>query len=268
MRGEDAGPPLLQLRNVSKSYGAVTALQGVDLQVRGGEVVALVGDNGAGKSTIVKAIAGVHQLDSGEILVNGHRVHLNSPQDAVDAGVATVYQDLALCNNLDILANLYLGRELRVPKPRLIARFLARGKMSVEGRKVFDQLAISLPSLTTPVSDLSGGQRQAVAVGRAILWGSSAVLFDEPTAALGVQQQAMVHSLIRRLRERGLGVLVVSHNLADVFALADRIVVLRLGRVAGIFEPKEATPNQVVAAITGTDTIFDSGTVSRGPATW
>ena len=201
-------------------------------------MVALVGDNGAGKSTLVKAIAGVHQPDGGQILLGGRRVHLSSPQDAADAGIATVYQDLALCNNLDILANLYLGREIRVPKARVIGRFLARGRMSVEGRKVFDQLAITLPPLTTPVGNLSGGQRQAVAVARAILWGSSAVLFDEPTAALGVQQQAMVHSLIRRLRERGLGVLLVSHNLADVFALADRIVVLRLGRTARTFDPK------------------------------
>ena len=266
--GEGTRPPLLQLRSLTKSYGAVKALQSVDLDVRGGEVVALVGDNGAGKSTLVKAIAGVHQPDGGQILLGGRRVHLSSPQDAADAGIATVYQDLALCNNLDILANLYLGREIRVPKARVIGRFLARGRMSVEGRKVFDQLAITLPPLTTPVGNLSGGQRQAVAVARAILWGSSAVLFDEPTAALGVQQQAMVHSLIRRLRERGLGVLLVSHNLADVFALADRIVVLRLGRTAGTFDPKSTSPNQVVAAITGTDTILSGPTPSAGLATW
>jgi len=259
---------LLELKGISKHFGAIEALAAIDFDMEPGLVVGLMGDNGAGKSTLVKVIAGNFPPSGGQILLEGRQVHFHKPVDARAAGIEVVYQDLALCNNLDILANLYLGRELRVPKPRLIARFMARGKMSVEGRKVFDQLAISLPSLTTPVSDLSGGQRQAVAVGRAILWGSSAVLFDEPTAALGVQQQAMVHSLIRRLRERGLGVLVVSHNLADVFALADRIVVLRLGRVAGTFDPKEATPNQVVAAITGTDTIFSSGTATTRPATW
>ena len=256
--GETLGSPLLGVHDVAKAYGSVEALRGVDLQVFPGEIVALVGDNGAGKSTLVKAIAGVHQPDRGYISVRGKRVHLASPQDAAEVGIATVYQDLALCNNLDILSNLYLGRELRTPDRRVFRRFLARARMTVEGRRVLNELAISLPPLDARVGELSGGQRQAIAVARALLWGTSAVLFDEPTAALGVQQQAMVHSIIRHLKQRGLGVLIVSHNLADVFALSDRIVVLRLGRVAGTFVPKETHPNAVVAAITGSDTIAAS----------
>ncbi|WP_244528383.1 MULTISPECIES: ATP-binding cassette domain-containing protein [unclassified Leifsonia] len=244
-------PPLLELRNVSKAYGHVSALSGVDITVGAGEVVALVGDNGAGKSTLLKAIAGVHQITSGEILLDGERVEMASPTDAARLGIETVYQDLALCDNLDVTANLYLGRELRVRR----IPFLDRVRMEREAAKVISELASTVPNLQKPVSALSGGQRQAIAVARAALWGSKVVLLDEPTAALGVAQTRMVYELVAKMRDRGLGVIVVTHNMADAFATADRIVVLRLGRNAGEFTPQSNTPDQVVAAITGSDTI-------------
>ena len=241
----------LEVRGIRKSFGQVEALRGVDLEVRPGEIMALVGDNGAGKSTLVKTLSGAHAADAGTIRVDGELVQLDSPQDAVQAGIETVYQDLALCDNLDVVANLYLGRELRSPEKGLFARFLARQRMSHNARKVLDDLAVTLPSLGSPVASLSGGQRQAIAVGRAVLWGSKVVVLDEPTAALGVQQTATVYRLIRTLSERGVSVVVISHNMVDVFQLADRITVLRLGAGAGVFDPTHSTPQDVIAAITG-----------------
>jgi D-xylose transport system ATP-binding protein len=248
--------PLLELRGVGKRYGSVTALSDVDMMVHAGEVVALVGDNGAGKSTLVKAISGSHQIDSGVIAVDGEPAHIGSPSDAARHGIETVYQDLALCDNLDVVANLFLGREERRGPFR---RFLAAGTMRRRAEQVIKELAVTLPSLDRPVASLSGGQRQAVAVCRAVLWGSRLVLLDEPTAALGVEQTAMVHRLVRGLRERGLGVLVISHNLSDVFAIADRIVVLRLGTVAGAFDPKRDSVDTVVSAITGGNVVAGAG---------
>jgi D-xylose transport system ATP-binding protein len=245
----------LEMRGIRKSFGHVEALRGVDLEVRPGEIMALVGDNGAGKSTLVKALSGAQPADEGVIRVDGEPVAFTSPQDAVRAGVETVYQDLALCDNLDVVANLYLGRELRSPEKGLFARFLARQRMSHRARQVLDELSVTLPSLGTPVASLSGGQRQAIAVGRAVLWGSRVVVLDEPTAALGVQQTATVYRLIRTLSERGVSVVVISHNMVDVFQLADRITVLRLGRGAGVFDPRESTPQDVIAAITGGDVV-------------
>ncbi len=243
--------PTLQLRGVSKRYGHVSALTEVDFSVDAGEVVALVGDNGAGKSTLVKAIAGTHRVDDGEILLDGVPVTVSNPTDASRLGIETVYQDLALCDNLDVTANLYLGRESR----RRSSPFLDHEGMEEQARSVIRDLAAHLPVLDKPVSALSGGQRQAIAVSRAALWGSKVVLLDEPTAALGVAQTAMVYDLVRRLRDRGLAVVVISHNMADVFAVADRISVLRLGRNAGEFLPTRDRPDQVVAAITGSDAI-------------
>jgi D-xylose transport system ATP-binding protein len=241
----------LEMRGIRKSFGSVEALRGVDLEVRPGEIMALVGDNGAGKSTLVKTLSGAGVADAGTIRVDGQLVSIGSPQDAVSAGIETVYQDLALCDNLDVVANLYLGRELRSPEKGLFARFLARQRMSHHARRVLDELAVTLPSLGTPVAALSGGQRQAIAVGRAVLWGSKVVVLDEPTAALGVQQTATVYRLIRTLSERGVSVVVISHNMVDVFQLADRITVLRLGAGAGVFDPSQSTPQDVIAAITG-----------------
>jgi len=243
--------PLLELRGVGKRFGAVTALEGVDLVVRPGEVVALVGDNGAGKSTLVKTVAGVHQPDEGQVLVDGRAVRINGPAAATGLGIATVYQDLALCENLDVVANLFLGRERA--RPPLIGRLrrLSDDAMEASARQILDGLSVRIPSLDRPVAALSGGQRQSVAVARAVLWGSRLVLLDEPTAALGVEQTQMVLDLVVTLRERGLGVLVISHNLSDVFLVADRIAVLRLGRNAGTFEAATTEPDTVVAAITG-----------------
>ncbi|MBV8083451.1 MAG: sugar ABC transporter ATP-binding protein [Chloroflexi bacterium] len=250
-RGEAAPPPLLQLKDIRKSFGSVRALLGVDLQVLPGEVVALMGDNGAGKSTLIKIMSGALEADSGEILIGGSRVSLTTPRAAMASGVATVYQDLALCDNLDVVANLFLGREHRLSSRPGLRRFLARAQMTAEARRVLGQLAITLPSLRAAVGTLSGGQRQAIAVARALLWGSKAVLFDEPTAALGTQQTSMVHSIIRQLRDCDIAVVVVSHNLEEVFGLADQIAVLRQGRLAGLFRPDETTPDAVFSAITG-----------------
>ncbi|MCG2801746.1 MAG: ATP-binding cassette domain-containing protein [Cellulomonas sp.] len=245
--GPVTGRPVLEMRGIAKRYGRVAALTDVDFSVAAGEVVALVGDNGAGKSTLVKAIAGTHRIDSGQILLDGAPVSIGSPSDASALGIETVYQDLALCDNLDVVANLYLGRELR----RGATTLLDHETMERRAADVIAELSAHLPVLTSPVSALSGGQRQAIAVSRAALWGSRVVLLDEPTAALGVAQTAMVYRLVRGLRDRGLAVVVISHNMADVFEVADRIVVLRLGRNAGEFDPCSAHPNDVVAAITG-----------------
>ncbi len=247
--------PRLALRGISKRYGSIIALDHVDFEVYAGEVVALVGDNGAGKSTLVKTIAGAHQADAGEILFDGQPVTIDSPHAASALGIATVYQDLALCDNLDIVANLYLGRERKRVIVPGIGRFLSENAMEREARRVLESLSVTLPSLRRPVATLSGGQRQSVAVSRAVLWGSNVVLLDEPTAALGVEQTAMVQQLILRLRERGLAVVVISHNLVDVFQVADRIVVLRLGRRVGSFIRAETDPEQVVGAITGGSTL-------------
>ena len=243
--------PLLELRSVAKRFGAVQALAGVDLQVRPGEVVALVGDNGAGKSTVVKTIAGVHQPDTGTILVDGQAARITTPGAATSLGIATVYQDLALCENLDVTANLFLGKERS--KPPLFGRLrrLSDDEMQAQAVQVLAGLAVTLPALGLPVASLSGGQRQSVAVARAVLWGSRLVLLDEPTAALGVEQTQLVLNLIGRLRQNGLGVLVISHNLADVFEVADRIIVLRLGKVAGTYDTRTTDVDTIVSAITG-----------------
>lgn len=243
--------PILEVENIRKRFGAVQALGGVSLSVAPGEVVALVGDNGAGKSTTIKMIAGVEQPDEGDIRIEGQSVKLTSPVIAEKHGIQTVYQDLALCDNLDIVANLFLGRELSSPIIPGIFRSLKKNEMERHAIPVLNDLGITLPPLNTPVASLSGGQRQIVAVARAVLWGSKLVMLDEPTAALGVAQQKAVLDLITRLANNGVGVLVISHNLGDVFKVADRIVVLRLGRTVASFVRTEVTPEQVIGAITG-----------------
>jgi D-xylose transport system ATP-binding protein len=217
---------LLSLREISKYFGPVTALDSVDLDVPAGEVTALVGDNGAGKSTLIKVIAGIHEPERGEIHWNGRQVHIHTPHDATDLGIATVYQDLALCDNLDIVANLFLGSELR----RL--GVLDETPMELKAHETLSDLSVtSIRSIRQPVGSLSGGQRQAVAVARAVMSDAKLVIMDEPTAALGVSQTAMVLSLIKRLAESGIAVIVISHNLVDVFEVADRLAVLYLGRL-------------------------------------
>ena len=246
-----AAAPLLRLRGIRKSYGPVQALRGVDLDVAAGEVHALVGDNGAGKSTLINVMSGSVHADAGQIEFDGRPVRLHSPAAAAALGIATVYQDLALCENLDVVANLFLGREFSARPLTGPLRRLREPQMHRRARQTLDTLSIRIPSLRTPVGSLSGGQRQAVAVGRAVLWGSRLVLLDEPTAALGVEQTAQVLRLIREVAARGLTVLVISHSLPDVFQVADRISVLRLGANAGTFDRRTTSPQIVVAAITG-----------------
>jgi D-xylose transport system ATP-binding protein len=238
--------PLLRMVGLTKTYGAVRALTDVDFEVYAGEVVGLVGDNGAGKSTLVKAISGVGPADSGEIFMDGNPVKIIGPQSASDLGIETVYQDLALCDNLDVIANLFLGHELRTP-----VRILNEIEMEKRGLEVLRTLDVKLPSARALVSALSGGQRQSIAVAKTILRNARIVLLDEPTAALGVAQTKQVLNLIRRLREKGLGVVVISHNMADVFEVADRIVVMRLGQRVATFDVNNTTSDRVIAAITG-----------------
>jgi D-xylose transport system ATP-binding protein len=258
--------PLLSLEGVSKRFGPVQALEGVDFEVRGGEVVALVGDNGAGKSTLVKSISGIHAIDEGRILFEGSPVKISAPGDAVDLGIATVYQDLALCDNLDVVANLFLGHELIGSGPGAVTQQLDETTMEHRSHELLEQFAVTIPSVRSEVGGLSGGQRQQVAVARSLLGEPKVVLLDEPTAALGVAQTATVLALIKRLREGGLGVVVISHNLADVFEVADRVFVLRLGRPAGIFDVKEARREDVVAAITGATEAGKNGNGAGAPA--
>jgi D-xylose transport system ATP-binding protein len=242
--------PVLELKGVSKSFGPVQALSDVDFEVHAGEVVALVGDNGAGKSTLVKTIAGIHTPDGGTILFEGEDVHITTPSDAVHLGIATVYQDLALCDNLDVVENLFLGREERSGGVPVVAPLDEVG-MEKQTGELLENLAVTITDVRNEVGTMSGGQRQQVAIARSLLGEPKLVMLDEPTAALGVRQTAMVLSLVKRLRERGYGVLVISHNLADVFEVADRIYVLRLGREAGDFKAGEVSQDQVVGAITG-----------------
>jgi D-xylose transport system ATP-binding protein len=236
---------VLRARGVTKTYGAVRALTGVDLDVAAGEVVALVGDNGAGKSTLVKVISGAVTADEGMISFAGEPVRIHRPHDAQALGITTVFQDLALCENLDVVANLFLGTETR--------RFSVLGEVAMErsARDLLASLEVKIPDVRTPVALLSGGQRQSVAIARALLGEPRMVILDEPTAALGVEQTAQVLELIGRLRDRGLAVLLISHNLADVRAVSDRVVVLRLGRNVADFATASASQEQIVAAITG-----------------
>lgn len=239
--------PLLSVSGASKRYGAVEALRDVDLTIQSGEVVALAGDNGAGKSTLIKAISGVAPPDEAAIAFEGRDVAIRSPHDATELGIAVVYQDLALCDNLDVVANLYLGAEAREGGLKFMDEIAMEGKAT----ELLHSLSVRLPNVRAEVGTLSGGQRQSVAISRALLGEPKLVILDEPTAALGVAQTEQVLQLVKRLRDRGLGVLIVSHNLADVFAVADRIVVLRLGRNAGEFPGDAARHQDVVAAITG-----------------
>ncbi|HWL88036.1 MAG TPA: ATP-binding cassette domain-containing protein [Polyangiaceae bacterium] len=236
---------VLELRGISKRFGAVQALTEVDLDVAPGEVVALVGDNGAGKSTLIKVISGVISPDEGTIRWDGKPVVITRPHDAQTLGIATVFQDLALCDNLDVVGNLFLGRELGS------GGVLDEIEMEKRARELLRTLSVKIPSVRIAIASLSGGQRQSVAIARALLGQPKVVLLDEPTAALGVEQTAQVLDLIERLREQHLGVILISHNLADVRAVADRVVVLRLGKNGGDFRVDEVSHEQIVAAITG-----------------
>jgi D-xylose transport system ATP-binding protein len=238
-------PPLLSLHGVCKRFGIVDVIVDIELEIRAGEVVALLGDNGAGKSTLVKAISGVAPADKGVIEWEGRTVHIKRPHDARDLGIATVYQDLALCGNLDVVGNLYLGQELRR------FGFLDEVEMERRTRHLLERLTRGIPDLRVPVVSLSSGQRQTVAIARSLLGDPRILLLDEPTAALGFDQTTEVLDLVDQLRDRGVGVLLISHNMGDVKALADRAAVLRLGRNNGFFDVNTASQEQIISSITG-----------------
>ncbi len=237
--------PLLELRGVNKSFGAVQVLHGVDLKIYPGQVTALVGDNGAGKSTLVKCVAGIHGIDSGDYIFDGQQVHVAGPRDAAGLGIEIVYQDLALCDNLDIVQNMFLGRE---PKSGLV---LDEAQMEIKARDTLASLSVrTVASVRQLVASLSGGQRQTVAIAKSVLWNSRVVMLDEPTAALGVAQTRQVLDLVRRLADNGLGVLLISHNMNDVKEVSDRICALYLGRVAADVAADSVTTGQIVELIT------------------
>ena len=256
MSSEAAAAPLLRLENVSKHFGPVQALTDVSLELRAGEVTALVGDNGAGKSVLIKTISGIHGPDDGEIFWEGEQVRIRTPRDAAALGIETVFQDLALCNNLDIVENMFLGRE------RVNGVVLDEERMEMDAAETLSSLAVTtVRSIRQPVASLSGGQRQSVAIAKSVLWNNKLVIMDEPTAALGVAQTAMVLGLVRRLADRGLAVLIVSHNMIDVFEVADRIAVLYLGKMVAI--RKAADIDRQIAV----DLMTTGGSTRADPAT-
>ena len=243
------GTPLLEAKGISKKFGAVQALFEVDLRLFAGEVLAIVGDNGAGKSTLIKSITGNHRIDSGEIFFEGEPVKLHGPRDSAALGIEVVYQDLALCDNLTVTQNMFLGRE-----ERNSFGLLSEANMQRQAADTMKSLSVTtLQSVTQTVARLSGGQRQSVAVAKAVMWNSKAVILDEPTAALGVAQTRQVLDLVKRLAERGLGVIVISHNLHDLFEITDRFLVLRLGQSIGEFRRDDTNQQEIVKAITAGD---------------
>lgn len=255
MKHADEGPTL-ELDGVSKRFGGVHALDGVGFSVDAGEIVALVGDNGAGKSTLLKTLSGIHAPDAGTISVRGEAMRFANPAAASAAGLATVYQDLALCDNLDVVRNMFLGREIR--RPNVPGGPLDLPAMEHAATEVLESLDVRIPSLRSPVERLSGGQRQCVAIGRSLLWDPAVLMLDEPTAALGVQQRHQVLELMTRLRDQQRAVIVVSHDLRDVQAIADRVIVLRLGRRVAELKRGEYESDDLVAAITGSrETVID-----------
>ncbi len=246
------GTNLLEARDLVKSFDAVRALDGLSIQVPAGEVTAVVGDNGAGKSTLVRCLTGVHAPDSGEMRFNGERIRLHSPESARRLGIETVYQDLALIEDLTVWQNLYLNRELTQRVPFL--RILDRRTMMRESGAILDRLDVNVPSIRTPVRRMSGGQRQSIAIARAVTWGKSLVIMDEPTAALGVRETAAVEKLIGSLHEEGITVLIISHDLAQVMRVADNVVVLRRGKAVAAKKTTAVDGDQLVGLITGTIT--------------
>lgn len=258
------GIPRLQLRNISKSFGGVQALKHVDFEVFDGEVVGLVGDNGAGKSTLIKTMSGAYIPDEGDILIDNQPVTIQGPQDATRLGIETVYQDLALCDNLDVVANLWLGREAYRTLIPGVLKVLDEAEMERKTIDVLRTLDVKIPSVRSTVAGLSGGQRQCVAVAKTILRQPKVVLLDEPTAALGVAQTRQVLNLIHRLKQQGQAVVVISHNLHDVFEVTDRIVVMRLGQRIRTFETRNVNREAVVAAITGADATAITETDATG----
>jgi ABC-type sugar transport system ATPase subunit len=252
-----APQPVLEARGISKHFGPVQALRNVDFSVYSGEVVALIGDNGAGKSTLINVLTGVLPLESGEIIFDGAPVRFASPHEARESGIETVYQDLAVAPHLDAVANIFLGRERRTSGVPGVLGFLDNPRMRSETEEQLANLRVRVPNLERRLVTLSGGQRQGVAVARAVMWASKVVIMDEPTAALGVAQTAMVLDLIRQVRDTGIPVVFISHNMPNVFQIADRIVVLRLGEVVAELDPRTASVEDAVAAMTGSIRLAD-----------
>jgi simple sugar transport system ATP-binding protein len=251
--------PLLEARDIVKSFGRVQALRGANFTVFPSEVVALVGDNGAGKSTLVKTLVGVHPPDSGEILFEGRPVDIHTPQQAREIGIETVYQDLALAAEIDPAANMFLGREIMRPGALGRVGFIDKAAMRRRSEEAFRNLGVRIQDTSAPVANMSGGQRQGIAISRAVTWASKVVFMDEPTAALGVVQTRNVLNQIRRVREQGLSVVLISHNMPEVFEVADRIEVLRLGERVARLRPREVSMEDVVSAMTGALTFHEGG---------
>jgi D-xylose transport system ATP-binding protein len=257
-----AFPPVLALRGISKRFGGVQALVDVELQLRAGEVVALAGDNGAGKSTLIKVISGVGPADRGVIEWEGRLVQIKRPYDAQALGIATVYQDLAMCDNLDVVGNLFLGREINR------VGILDEVEMERHARELMRTLSIRIPDVRMPVAALSAGQRQAVAISRSLMGSPKVLLLDEPTAALGVEQASHLLDLIEEVRDRGMAVLLISHNMGDIKAVADRVAVLRLGRNNGLFDVSTASQEQIISSITGAADNAVAHRTTRGKEAW
>jgi ABC-type sugar transport system ATPase subunit len=254
---------ILECKNLTKRFGGLVAVDDVSAEIQAGEVVGLVGDNGAGKSTLIKMISGVYQPNDGDIYFEGKQVTFLGPREARDLGIETIYQDLALAENLDVGSNIFLGREI---KNRFIGgaiNTLNRGKMRDESAKVLKRLDIHIPSLSQQIRNLSGGQRQGVAIARAIYWNAKMVIMDEPTAALGVSEQHKVLQLVRTLAGQGVPVLIISHNMQDVFAVADRIIVMRRGKKVGELVAKETAPDEVVSLMVGAEAVHEMGIIPK-----
>ena len=244
--------PILQCKELTKHYGGLVAVNRVSLDVYCGEVVGLVGDNGAGKSTLIQMVSGVYAPDEGQIFIEGKQISFSSPMDARNAGIETIYQDLALATNLNAADNIFLGRE-PVQKEFGIFNVIDRKKMQTEAEVILKELDITIPGLTRPIRELSGGQRQAVAISRSIYWKAKLLIMDEPTAALGVPEQRKVYDLVRTLKERQVPIIVISHNMRDVFAVSDRIIVLRRGFKVGDLRAKDTNDEEIVALMVGKD---------------
>jgi ABC-type sugar transport system ATPase subunit len=245
---------MLQVRQLTKRFGGLTAVDRVDLDVHPGEVVGLLGDNGAGKSTLIKMVSGVYHPDGGQIIFQGKEIKLGSPMDALDLGIETLYQDLALAENLNVYANIFLGREKTKPFLGFI-RVLDHAAMHAESQKVLKRLEIEIPSLRSQIKTLSGGQRQAVAIGRSIYWNAKLLIMDEPTAALGVQEQRKVLDLVRVLRSQNIPVIIISHQLHDIFSVSDRLVIMRRGKKVAERLTKETSPDEIVGLIIGSEEV-------------
>ena len=254
---------VLRAENLTKRFGGLVAVDNTSMEIHAGEVVGLVGDNGAGKSTFIKMISGVYQPDGGEIYFVGKKVEFSGPRDARDLGIETIYQDLALAENLDVGSNIFLGREVKKNFIGALVQTLDRQKMKDESAKVLDRLDIQMPSLTQKIRNLSGGQRQSVAIARSIYWNARVMIMDEPTAALGVAEQRKVLTLVRTLSDQGVPVIIISHNMQDVFAVADRIVIMRRGKKVGERIASQTTPDEIVSLMVGAEAVHEMGVIPK-----